>query len=176
MEKNSKKKSTGSVGSKVTKRATDSRKNKKVKKEGKKKHTKLKRAILILFLLAVLAILVCVGIFCGIFFSDKFALSQEDLSLSNANTVIYDKNGKVIAELSGKENREIISYDEMTENLPNAFIAIEDERFYSHKGVDLKRTLAATATYVFKGDSSFGGSTITQQLVKNITNERENSG
>lgn len=176
MEKNSKKKSTGSVGSKVTKRTTDSRKNKKVKKEGKKKHTKLKRAILILFLLAVLAILVCVGIFCGIFFSDKFALSQEDLSLSNANTVIYDKNGKVIAELSGKENREIISYDEMTENLPNAFIAIEDERFYSHKGVDLKRTLAATATYVFKGDSSFGGSTITQQLVKNITNERENSG
>lgn len=120
--------------------------------------------------------MVAVGIFCGIFFSDKFALSKDDLLLSNANTVIYDKDGTVIAELSGNENRKIISIGDMCQYLPKAFVAIEDERFYSHNGVDLKRTLAATTTYVLKGDSSFGGSTITQQLIKNITDERENSG
>jgi len=124
----------------------------------------------------MLLVLVGVGVFCGIFFSDKFALSREDLLLSNANTVVYDKDGNVIAELSGSENRRIISLDQMSEYLPKAFVAIEDERFYEHKGVDIKRTLAATGTYIFKGDSSFGGSSITQQLIKNVTNERDNSG
>ena len=174
MGKRSNNKPAGSVGSKVTRRPTSS-KNVKNKK-GKKKHPRLKRFFIITFLLFTLLILVAIGIFCGIFFSDKFALSREDLLLSNANTIVYDKDGNVIAELSGAENREIISIGDMSEFLPKAFVSIEDERFYSHSGVDVKRTLAATGTYIFKGDSSFGGSTITQQLVKNITNERENSG
>lgn len=171
MEKKSKNKQVRSVGSKVSRKKTPNPKEK-----NKKKHTKLKKFFIILLLLFVLLILVGIGIFCGIFFSDKFALSKEDLLLANANTVIYDKDGNVIAELSGDENREIISIGDMSEYLPKAFVAIEDERFYNHSGVDLKRTLAATSTYLLKGDSSFGGSTITQQLIKNITNERENSG
>ena len=171
MGKKSNNKPFGSVGSKVSKN-NSFKKNKKTKK----KHTRLKKFFIILLLLFILVILVGVGIFCGIFFSDKFALAKEDLLLSNANTVIYDKDGNVIAELSGEENREIISIGAMTEYLPKAFVAIEDERFYNHSGVDWKRTLAATGTYVLKGDSSFGGSTITQQLVKNITDERDNSG
>lgn len=171
MEKKSKNKQVRSVGSKVSRKKIPNPKEK-----NKKKHTKLKKFFIILLLLFVLLILVGIGIFCGIFFSDKFALSKEDLLLANANTVIYDKDGNVIAELSGDENREIISIGDMSEYLPKAFVAIEDERFYNHSGVDLKRTLAATSTYLLKGDSSFGGSTITQQLIKNITNERENSG
>ena len=171
MEKKSNNNSVRHVGSNVKRKNTT---NKNVK--GKKKHPRLKKVIIIFALLIVLLVLVAVGIFCGIFFSDKFALSKDDLLLSNANTVIYDKDGNVIAELSGDENREIISIGDMSEYLPKAFVAIEDERFYSHNGVDLKRTMAATTTYILKGDSSFGGSTITQQLVKNITNERENSG
>ena len=60
----------------------------------------------------------------------------------------------------------------MSQYIPKAFVAIEDERFYDHKGVDIKRTAAATMTYVLNGGkSSFGGSTITQQLVKNLTEE-----
>ena len=47
--------------------------------------------------------------------------------------------GNVIAELSGDENREIISIGDMSEYLPKAFVAIEDERFYRHNGVDLKK-------------------------------------
>lgn len=188
MEKKKKRRSSTSVGSKVVRRkSTNGRKTKKVKPTGskikksnngkeKKKMSKLKKFFIVVALLLVLTILVGIGIFCGIFFSDKFALSREDLLLSNANTIVYDRDGNVIAELSGSETRKIISYDQMSKHLPDAFVAIEDERFYQHKGVDVKRTLAATTTYLTKGDSSFGGSTITQQLIKNITNERENSG
>ena len=61
------------------------------------------------------------------------------------------------------------------ENLKNAFIAIEDERFLTHKGVDWKRTFGAVITYFFRGNKSYGGSTITQQLIKNITGDDERS-
>lgn len=151
-------------------------KKKKIKGE-RKKHPVLKRVILISIAVIFLAILIMGGIFAGIFFSDKFALTKDDLLIGESNTIIYDSEGNVIAELSGKENRKIISIKEMTEYLPKAFVAIEDERFYKHKGVDVKRTAAATLTYVtHSGESNFGGSTITQQLVKNITNEKDSSG
>ena len=59
--------------------------------------------------------------------------------------------------------------------MPKAYVAIEDERFYKHSGVDFKRTAGAIAHTVM-GNSSYGGSTITQQLVKNITKDDESSG
>lgn len=64
------------------------------------------------------------------------------------------------------------SYDEIPQNLINAFVAIEDKRFYQHSGVDLLRTGMAAMNYVF-GSGEFGGSTITQQLVKNLTGRDE---
>ena len=64
----------------------------------------------------------------------------------------------------------------MPNNLKNAYVAIEDERFYSHHGVDIKRTASAIFNYVIHfGSSSFGGSTITQQLVKNLTGDNTDS-
>ena len=94
-----------------------------------------------------------------------------------SNSKVVDSKGKKIATLSAKENREILTKAEMGDYLPKAFVSIEDERFYKHHGVDIKRTGAAVAMFLFhKGESSFGGSTITQQLVKNITNEKEDSG
>ena len=61
-------------------------------------------------------------------------------------------------------------YDQFPENLVDAFIAIEDHRFYDHKGVDFLRTAKAVMNYLFQFDErTFGGSTITQQLVKNVT-------
>ena len=140
-------------------------------------NSKAKKIILISIIAVILLILIALGVFVGIFFSDKFALTKEDLLIGNSNTMVYDSEGNVIAELSGKENRKIVSIDEMAKHLPEAFVSIEDERFYEHKGVDLKRTAAATFTYLtHSGSSNFGGSTITQQLVKNITNEKESSG
>ncbi len=179
MQKRVNNKKSSKVSSGPIKRGSELKKIKRNKKRAKnKKLTILKRVILIGLALFLLAILIAGGVFVGIFFSDKFAITKEDLLISNSNTIVYDAEGNVILELSGKENRKIISIDEdMNPQLPNAFVAIEDERFYKHKGIDLKRTTAATFTYVFHaGSSNFGGSTITQQLVKNITNEKESTG
>ncbi len=62
---------------------------------------------------------------------------------------------------------------EMPAYLPSAFIAIEDHRFYTHHGVDIRRTAMAALNTVFRFSSRFGGSTITQQLVKNIGGEKD---
>lgn len=63
---------------------------------------------------------------------------------------------------------------EIPQDLKNAFIAIEDKRFYEHNGVDWLRTIKAVGNYIFKfGDKSFGGSTITQQLIKNLTGDND---
>ncbi|MBQ7760739.1 MAG: PBP1A family penicillin-binding protein [Clostridia bacterium] len=67
-----------------------------------------------------------------------------------------------------------ISIDKIPKNLINAFVAIEDKRFYEHKGVDWARTSKAILNYLFKlEEKSFGGSSITQQLVKNVTGNNE---
>lgn len=66
-----------------------------------------------------------------------------------------------------------IEYPDIPQRLVNAFVAIEDKRFFHHKGVDWYRTAAAGANYLFWGAGQFGGSTITQQLVKNLTGEDE---
>ena len=148
------------------------------KEKNKKKHPKLKKAILIIFVLLVLLVLIGVGIIAGIFFSDKFKLTEEDLTIKNINGTVLDKDGNIIATLSGAENRKIVSTEDMPEYLPKAFIAIEDKRFYEHKGIDIKRTTYATIMYIIHhGDSaSVGGSTITQQLIKNIKNDKADSG
>ncbi|MGE4284367.1 MAG: transglycosylase domain-containing protein, partial [Clostridia bacterium] len=68
-------------------------------------------------------------------------------------------------------NRVWVSINDIPENIKNAFIAIEDERFKEHFGVDIKRTIGATFNYIFKGSSSYGGSTITQQLIKGLSGD-----
>lgn len=74
--------------------------------------------------------------------------------------------------IHGSENRYWAPIQNMPDNLKNAFIAIEDKRFYEHGGFDFKRTGGAVLE-LLKGNKSYGGSTITQQLIKNITNERD---
>lgn len=163
----------------------DSEKTKKVKvpkekkkKEGKEKnHKKLKLVLKILAIIVVLCILAVAGIVAGVFcglFGDDFEINKEDLIIGTSNSVVLDKNGNYIGTLAGDEKREIVSLSDMPSYLPEAFISIEDERFREHRGVDIKRTLYAVVKYVFNGgSSSFGGSTITQQLVKNITQEKD---
>lgn len=153
-------------------------KNKKEKKVSK--HPKFKKVMKVCIIALVALIIIAIGVIAGAFFGlfgDDFKISKDDLTLNNVNATVYDKDGNLIAELSKDEKRKVISMDEMNKYLPKAFIAIEDERFYEHHGVDLKRTSAATVNYIFKGgSSSFGGSTITQQLVKNLTQDKDRSG
>ncbi len=98
----------------------------------------------------------------------------------NMTSVVYVKNEKKQWEeyhrIHGDENRLWVSIDKMPKNLINAFIAIEDETFYKHSGVNWKRTIAAIGNRLFEFDEQqFGGSTITQQLIKNITSDRDKS-
>ena len=164
----------------VNKITNETKSNVKKKKNGKKGmnpkvKTALKVAVIIFLLLCVIGAGIIAGIFFGLF-GDDFEISKDELSIKASNSVVVDANGGVIANLSGDEKRKIITLDEMADYLPKAYVAIEDERFYSHHGVDWKRTAGAIFNTIFRGSSSYGGSTITQQLVKNITEDNESQG
>lgn len=99
---------------------------------------------------------------------------------SDSATKIYygtDESGAPLAAetLYGEYRCIFVEYDRVPKELINAFISIEDKRFYTHKGVDWKRTLSAGANYLLKFSGSYGGSTITQQLIKNVTGEDDYS-
>ncbi|MBE6672953.1 MAG: hypothetical protein E7599_05485 [Ruminococcaceae bacterium] len=91
-------------------------------------------------------------------------------------TMIYyvNEDGEIIElesqRLHSDENRIWVSYDNIPKYLKDAFVAIEDKRFFDHNGVDWIRTVRATALFAV-GQSDSGGSTITQQLIKNTTGE-----
>ena len=152
------------------------KKNKKGKKKGK--HPKLKKALIIIFIIFILLCLIGVGIFAGVFFSDKLKLTKAELTIGHNNSVVKDIDDEQIFDLSsGDINRKIITYSEMGPYLPNAYVAIEDKRFYDHSGIDLTRTMSAAIQYVLRGGhSSYGGSTITQQLVKNLKSDKDDTG
>ena len=164
-------------GNEETKKMKNTKKTKKEKKSKKqKKHPKLRLFIKIFIILIILLCLAGAGVFAAIFFGDTWNISEEDLVIKMQNSYTYDKDGELLHELAGEENREIISLSEMGEYIPEAFVAIEDERFYQHSGIDIKRTAGAIVTYILNGgNSSFGGSTITQQLVKNLLKDDEDS-
>lgn len=147
-------------------RKRNSKKNKK-SKSNKKKIIKI---ILILILIAIIIILINT-----IISMVSFWKMAKDMILNTPSKVV-DNSGTEIAVIGNERNRENISIDEMPENLKNAYVAIEDQRFYSHFGIDIKRTGAATLNYIKNfGKASFGGSTITQQLVKNLTGNTEST-
>ena len=153
------------------------RRNKNEKVKFKDKHPKaakrIKIAILIFALLLIIGTGILVGAFVGIF-GEELKIDEESLVVGYENSTVYDADGNLIATLSGGAKRKSISLSEMSEYLPKAYVAIEDERFYKHSGIDIGRTAYATLTYILHfGKSSFGGSTITQQVIKNITQDKE---
>ncbi|MCX7921216.1 MAG: PBP1A family penicillin-binding protein [Clostridia bacterium] len=101
-------------------------------------------------------------------------ISDEQFKISILTTSVYDINDKEIAQLKGSENKNriLVKYDQTPKYLRDAFVALEDERFYKHSGVDLKRTFGAGLSFItHAGNAQYGGSTITQQVIKNITGE-----
>ena len=163
----------------INRRKNKNSKSGKEKNKFRNKHPKaakiIKWTILSLVLLLIIGTGVLVGAFIGIF-GDELKIDPATLVVGHENSTVYDADGNQIAILSGGTKRKSISMSEMSEYLPKAFVAIEDERFYKHRGVDIPRTVYATLTYfLHRGNSSFGGSTITQQVIKNITQEKDRS-
>ena len=125
----------------------------------------------------VFAILTCIVLFLGIcgviaagifaykLCEDKPELHVEDLR-SPDSSMIYDSNGNKIMEI-GMYLRENIEYEEMPNCLIDAFLAIEDSRFYEHIGFDIPRFTKAIIENIKTRDFSQGGSTVTMQLIKN---------
>lgn len=163
--------------SEKTKKLKTVKQNNKTEKKTKKKgkHPKLVLTLKIIVALIIIGVIIAAGIVAGIFFGvfgDDLKITADALNIKTENSVLIDLNGNEVATLNGEENREVILISEMGEYLPKAFVAIEDKRFYEHSGVDLKRTLGAVFKYI-TGDASYGGSTITQQLIKNATGDKE---
>lgn len=146
------------------------------KKKDKKKKVGLKIFKICLFTCLALGIIgvgVVVGVITGIIDKTE-SVDLAQLQNLKLTSFVYDSEGNEIASLYGEENRVNVSYDKLPKYLVDAVVSIEDERFWEHGGVDVKRTAAAIVTYVLNGgDSTFGGSTITQQLIKNTTGDSE---
>ncbi len=147
------------------------------------KKAKIAKTVLTLFLVCVITFSFLVAAFSIYVFGFVDDTIQEDLDnlVLDFTTTVYVKDSKSgeyveYKRIHGTENRIWIGYNEMPDNLKNAFISIEDERFDTHAGVDWKRTFLAFANLFLNfSDSEFGGSTITQQLVKNLTMDNDKS-
>lgn len=116
-------------------------------------------------------------------FGDVGQINLQDLTIGTSSEVYFvdpDTGEETyMATLTDGANRKWVDFEDIPEDMQHAFVAIEDERFYKHSGFDLLRTSKATVMYIVGkvtgNGSDFGGSTITQQLVKNVTGDWENS-
>ena len=88
---------------------------------------------------------------------------------------IYNDKGKLIEDIYYEENREIAHYEDLPDNLKNAFIAIEDKTFWTHKGFNFRRIFGAIWNSISGGGEISGTSTITQQLARNVFLPEEKS-
>ncbi len=150
------------------------KKNISSKKKMKQKRVGVRffKAIVICILLLGIICVIGAAIFAKKIIDNTPAVSADDILPEGYITNITDLNGNVIETLKDSDsNRVYKTYEEITANtdyLPHAFIAIEDERFYEHNGVDLQGIIRAAFVGISNGfDFSEGASTLTQQLIKN---------
>lgn len=134
----------------------------------------------LLVLITLIGVVIIGGIYAGSLDSE---ISEELFfsASSDRTTRLYyqAENGEqtelIGDRLSGYENALYCPLDDMSSDLIEAFVAIEDKRFFEHGGIDWLRTCSAVREYLKTGNAHFGGSTITQQLVKNLTGESQRS-
>ncbi|MHB1392943.1 MAG: transglycosylase domain-containing protein [Clostridia bacterium] len=142
------------------------------RKDKKKKRTfSLNRFLRFVILSLLLIIMVGGSVALGTAYAwvkSASPLNVDELFDLNQTTYIVDKNDKLIDKLHANENRTMVTIDKIPQDLQDAFIAIEDKRFKKHNGVDPYRIMGAIKADLKKGELSQGGSTITQQLIKNI--------
>ncbi|BBU38222.1 hypothetical protein APP_05140 [Aeribacillus pallidus] len=134
------------------------------KKSASKKSPLIK--IMTAFMLAIIVMMTAGGIVVLSYIISAPALDPKLLKDPLSSTV-YDMYNEKVRDISGSEHRKIIKIENIPKNVQNAFIATEDVRFFEHNGIDFKRIAGATVANVKEGFGAEGGSTITQQVVKN---------
>lgn len=149
------------------------------KKRDRKKILRVSLAIISALTLVFLSVVSVFSMYVDQRINTEIDLTLFENAGSDTVTRLYyfDEQGNAI-ELSGERLHSshvtiYTSLGSMTSNLKNAFVAIEDKRYYSHHGVDWKRTASAGVNYILKSKATFGASTITQQLIKNVTGSDE---
>lgn len=167
MKKEKEKREKGEANKKL------SRKDIKEQKKQEKKRARKKLRKKIILILIVIALII-IGIMLAISAHTWKSLSKD--MFNNKNSIVVDSDGNTIATLGSEQKKLTTKIDNMPKYLTYAYVSIEDERFYSHHGIDIKRTGGAILSYIIHfGNSSYGGSTITQQLVKNLTADDSDS-
>ena len=149
--------------------------SKNSKKKSKKVKKKRFRRTCLGFLLTMIIVVATIGgIGAGILvriIQDSPNLDLISVEPNVYTSIVYDKDNQEIDRFHGKENREYVSLDEISVDLQNAIVSVEDERFYDHFGIDLKGIVRAGYTTIknkLTGSTGLqGASTITQQLIKN---------
>ncbi|QDI89988.1 PBP1A family penicillin-binding protein [Salicibibacter halophilus] len=140
-------------------RAQESARNKKEKKSGAFKK------VVVSALIVMLVVIIGGTATAVAMISNAPPLDTDELVFAEGAT-IYDKDDNEVLRLQGTENRTYREVSEMPEHLKDAFIAVEDYRFYDHMGIDVRRIGGAIAANITGGFGAEGASTITQQLVK----------
>jgi penicillin-binding protein 1C len=120
-------------------------------------------------------------VFLGVAIATFFIYKNQTPSVSELTSfrppqtsIIYDRSGKIVLyKIHGEENRKVLSHDEIPDVVRIATVATEDKNFYSHFGVDFFSILRALKINIENGEISQGGSTITQQLARNVYLTRE---
>lgn len=126
----------------------------------------MKKVYKVFLLIFSVIILLLIG-GCFLYYALTFNVKIDENKLINLDRSVayYYDDGEKITEISN--NTKVISYDELNDYTLNAFVAVEDKRFYEHKGIDFKRLLSATFNNLTSFSFKEGASTITQQLIKN---------
>ncbi len=124
--------------------------------------------LVMILIVGIIGASAAIGVFKGVIASAP-DITDIDVSPSNFSTFVYDNEGNQIAKLvASGSNRILVSSEQIPQDLKNAFVAIEDSRFYSHNGIDIKGLMRAVTTMIQSGfQNKQGASTITQQLIKN---------
>ncbi len=134
----------------------------------KKKKRRPFRTFLKILLILILAVIAAAVVFVVYTISKAPSIETLDATPKGYRTTVLDDEENVILTLSGAEsNRVYVTIDQMPEDLQDAFIAIEDMRFYEHNGIDIRGIFRALREAVKDRELSQGASTITQQLIKN---------
>jgi len=135
----------------------------------KKKVRKKSKWLMFIISLFIFSFLSMFGGYFALLYAGEQMIDMQKLeAIKLEPSVLIDKRGNEIGKLDASKNRDYVSINEIPKHVIDAFIAVEDKRFFEHKGIDFVRLAGALWKDIRTGSAAEGGSTITQQLARNV--------